>query len=417
VIETPPTDGEASASLAAAAAWEPTLHAFAWLDPDDIRARAHVRPRGGPLDGVPVAVKDIFDTAGTPTEYGSPLFAGRVPARSAEAVRRIEAAGAVILGKTVTAELAYYSPGPTTNPWLSTHTPGGSSMGSAAAVAARIAPLALGTQTNGSVIRPAAFCGVVGLKPTSGRLPREGVLSFSPSLDQVGLFADTVARGAQACAILAGESRELWWSGAATQPPKVGITRPPEWDECTPAMRAAFDTAIERLAGSGATAVDLPMPPTLSDSIGLHQTIMAVEAARNIAPLVAPHEDRCSAQLRALLVRGRSTTPRAYEAALESQAELRHTFARWIENVDAVLTLAALGEAPELDTTGDPRCCTRWTLIGAPAIALPCGLGAKGLPLAVQLVGPRQADLQLTSVAAWVQARLPSIGHPPAPND
>ena len=205
---------ESTAGLAATAVeqsltelhrWEDRLHAFAWCDPERARARAHAADRNNarsrrPLYGLTVGVKDIFDTAGIPTEYGSPIFAGRLPRRNAMAVRRLEAAGAVVFGKTVTAELAYFAPGPTTNPWNFDRTPGGSSMGSAAAVAAGVVPIAIGTQTNGSVIRPAAFCGVVGFKPSAGRLPGSGALRFSPHLDQVGVFAaDRPARRAGVC--------------------------------------------------------------------------------------------------------------------------------------------------------------------------------------------------------------------------
>jgi Asp-tRNA(Asn)/Glu-tRNA(Gln) amidotransferase A subunit family amidase len=404
-------------AIANAELWEPTLHAFTWLARETVLERAEQRPRGGPLDGVPVAVKDIFDTAGIPTEYGTPLFAGRVPARSAEAVRRIEAAGGVMFGKTVTAEFAYFAPGPTTNPWLATHTPGGSSMGSPAAVAAGIVPVALGTQTNGSTIRPAAFCGVLGFKPTGGRLSTDGVLRFSPSLDQVGLFADDLARAAAVCAVLAAEPLEQWWAPQdAPRPPRLAVVRSPEWEQATPTMRAAFDVALGQLAAAGATLTELVMPPALADAIDVHQTIMAVEAVENIGPLVARDPQLCSVQLRTLLDRGRAAAPSAYEAALGAQMQLRDVFSEWLGAADALVTLATLGEAPGLDGTGDPRCATRWSLIGAPALAIPCALGTEGLPLAVQLVGARGSDSALLQTAAWVATTLPSIGRPPAPH-
>jgi Asp-tRNA(Asn)/Glu-tRNA(Gln) amidotransferase A subunit family amidase len=383
--------------------WEPRLHAFAWCDP------SRVADGDGPLAGIPVGVKDVFDTAGIPTEYGSPIFAGRVPGRSALAVERIEAAGGLVFGKTVTAELAYFSPGPTRNPWNLEHTPGGSSMGSAAAVAAGIVPAAIGTQTNGSVIRPAAFCGVVGFKPSYGRLPTKGALAFAPTLDQVGVFAGSVGVAALLAAVLAGEPEQDWLP-RETGGPRIAVVRTPEWDECEASTQTAFDAAL--VAAAGASVDEQPLPERLAAAIPVHRMIMAEEASRFIGPLVADDLDRCSPQIREILAEGLAVDATQIAGALRHKDLVTDEFDAWLSGVDALITPAVLGEAPGFATTGDPRFCTRWTLVGAPAITLPAGLGPNGLPLAVQLVGHRGRDRELLEVAAWLERLLPDIGSP-----
>jgi Asp-tRNA(Asn)/Glu-tRNA(Gln) amidotransferase A subunit family amidase len=404
------------ASIAAYDEWEPQLRAFAWLDRDRVRHAPRNRSRGGALDGLPVGVKDIFDTAGIPTEYGSPIFAGRVPNTSAIAVTRLEAAGAVTFGKTVTAELAYLAPGPTTNPWDPSRTPGGSSMGSAAAVAAGIVPVALGTQTNGSLIRPAAFCGVVGFKPSAGRIPTTGVLSFSPSLDQVGVYARDVVEAARVGAVLAEEPPSAWLEPPPEQPPVLGVVRSPEWEEASSPMHASFDAALRAARAAGATLRELTMGPELAPAIALHRTIMDVEGNGTVKPLVAGQLDRVSAQLRELFDRGEAAGRAAYAAALDARPRVIDEFERWAADVDALVTLPVLGEAPPIATTGDPRCCTRWTLVGAPAFSLPNGKGSAGLPLAIQLVGHRGEDRRLTAAAQWLEPLLAPIGDPRKPS-
>jgi Asp-tRNA(Asn)/Glu-tRNA(Gln) amidotransferase A subunit family amidase len=400
------------ASIAAYDEWEPQLRAFAWFDRDRFRNAARDRPRGGALDGLPVGVKDIFDTAGIPTEYGSPIFAGRVPASSAAAVSRLEAAGAVMFGKTVTAELAYLAPGPTTNPWAPSRTPGGSSMGSAAAVAAGIVPVAIGTQTNGSLIRPAAFCGVVGFKPSAGRIPTTGALSFSPSLDQVGVYARDVVEAASVSAVLADEPLTAWLETPPERPPVLGVFRSPEWKEASGPMHASFDAALRAARAAGATLSELTMGPELAQAIAVHQTIMSVEGNQSVKPLVAAQLHRVSAQLRELFDTGEAAGPAAYAAALDARPRLIDEFDRWAADVDALVTLPVLGEAPPIATTGDPRPCTRWTLVGAPAFSLPNGRGPAGLPLAIQLVGHRGEDRRLTAIAQWLEPLLSPTGDP-----
>ena len=357
---------------------------------------------------MPVGVKDVFDTAGIPTEYGSPIFAGRVPATSALAVSRLEAAGAVVFGKTVTAELAYFFPGPTTNPWNSGRTPGGSSMGSAAAVAAGVVPVAIGTQTNGSTIRPAAFCGVVGFKPSFGRLPTAGALTFAPTLDTVGVFATRVADAA----LVAGAIAEEDWGPAGPGVPVLGVVRSPEWDEADGATREAFEAAVAAAREAGAELPELELSEVLAGAIPVLRTIMAAESARFVAPLIIGELDRVSSQLRALLDEGAAIPDDEYEGALVTREQLIAELDGFAPECDALLTLATLGEAPPLDSTGDPRPCTRWSLVGAPAVSLPSGLGPNGLPLAVQLVGRPGRDRELLGVAAWLERLLPDIGSP-----
>lgn len=401
--------------LERAATFEPRLRCFAWLDAEHVRrlARATDAAQGarGHLHGVPVGVKDIIDTAGIPTELGTTLFAGRVPERSADVVLALERAGALIFGKTVTAELAYFQPGPTRNPWDLSRTPGGSSMGSAAAVAAGIVPLAVGTQTNGSVIRPAAFCGVVGFKPSFGRISRSGVLTFSPTLDQIGGFARSVEDIARLVDVLAGgESRKIT---RPQRPPRIAVAPTIDYERAEPAMRERFEADVVLLARAGAVVERAPLPGGLEEALPVLRTIMAFEAAEHIGPLVARGPEIVSEVLRNLLAEGARIAAADYRAAKAERWRLVAEFNEWAAPFDAVLTPPAVGEAPGLETTGDPRFCTRWTLVGAPAITLPTGLGPSGLPLGLQLVGAPGEDARLLATAAWAEAQLPKIGAPP----
>lgn len=388
---------------------EPVVHAFAWLDED--RAMRLARDAAdadqrGPLHGVPVGIKDIIDTAGIPTEYGTGLLAGRVPDESADVVAALEAAGAIVLGKTVTAELAYFSPGPTRNPWDVGRTPGGSSMGSAAAVAARILPGAIGTQTNGSVIRPAAFCGVVGYKPTAGSLSGRGVMTFSETLDQIGAIARSVRDVAALVVAMGGTMAGPADRQRGDDAPRFAVARTIEWRHAEPAMRERFDADIDALRRSGAEIEEPDLPPGLEESVPVHRTIMAVEGARNLGPVVARAPERVSRVLRDLLDEGARTDPADYRDALRRRSALVAEFAAWAADYDAILTPPATGEAPTPETTGDPRFCTRWTLVGAPALVLPTGLGPTGLPLGLQIVGSPKADMRLLTAAAWIESRV-----------
>jgi Asp-tRNA(Asn)/Glu-tRNA(Gln) amidotransferase A subunit family amidase len=366
----------------------------------------------GPLEGVPVGVKDIFDTAGIPTENGSGLFAGRVPEGTCPAVRAAEAAGAIVLGKTVTAELAFMTPGQTLNPWDPSRTPGGSSMGSAAAVAAGVVPAAIGSQTNGSVIRPAAFCGVVGFKPTVGRIPTEGVFEFSRTLDHVGVFARTVRSAGLFAAILAGETERAPHADH-DRVPRFAALRTSEWEHASDDMRERFQADVDALALVGGP-VEWPDPPAgLDDAPRILRTVMLYEAGQAVLPKVARRPETVSALARAQLAEGARIDHRVYAEALATRDRLVATFLDWASGYDAILTPPATGEAPTPETTGDPRFCSRWSLVGAPAITIPTGLGPHRLPLGLQLVGAPGDDERLLAAAAWAEAMLPSIGAPP----
>ena len=381
---------------------EREVRAFSWLTIGDALRRVRERDQSDlPLAGLPFAVKDIIDTAGVPTERGSPLFAGRVPAASASIVDRLSDLGGVMLGKTVTAELAFATPGPTRNPWDASRTPGGSSMGSAASVAAGMAPLALGTQTNSSLIMPAALCGVVGFKPSAGTLAMDGVMAFSPTLDQLGWIGATVADAAFVAELLLGVEV------AAAGDLRLAVVRTAEWDAASDSVRERFDSALAALRATGVELVDDPAPPAaLVNARPVHRTIMAYEAVRSVGPVVASRPEVVSEILRRFLTEGEKIGADAYAAALEQRGELTEACSRWLGSFDAVVTPAAPTEAPSADGTGDARFCTAWTLIGAPAIVVPSGRGAEGLPVGLQLVGAPGADAALLGAARAAEPLL-----------
>ena len=279
---------------------EPTVHAFAWLDEERAerlaRERDNEAPRG-PLHGVPIGIKDIFDTAGIPTECGSELFVGRVPRRSATVVQRLESAGAIVLGKTVTAELAYYTPGPTRNPHDPSRTPGGSSQGSAAAVAGTVIPAAVGSQTNGSTIRPAAFCGVVGFKPTTGRIPTTGAMTFSTTLDQVGVFTRYVRDARLVAAVMAGTPVSQW-KGNRPARPRLAVVRTSDWSMAEDAAHERFEAAVVALADAGADVDDDPPPLVLDEAADVVGTLMAYEGARSVGRIALRNPELVSQRAR-----------------------------------------------------------------------------------------------------------------------
>jgi len=404
---------------------EPRLQAWAFRDEQyalaQARAADDLKRQGlpiGPLHGVPVGVKDIFDTADMPTEYGSVLYAGRTPSRDAAAVAMLRAAGAVIIGKTVTTEFATQAPGKTRNPHDPERTPGGSSSGSAAAVAAGMVPLALGSQTNGSVIRPAAFCGVLGFKPTHGLIPRHGMLTLSRTLDQVGVFARTV----HDLALLAGQlvgyderdpdtrprARIPFAEVAAEEPPlppMFAFVKTPHWERADEETKEAFGELIEHL---GDRVEEVELFPSAAEAWQWHETIMEAEMAANLEREWKEGRDRLSDSLRAQLERGREVRAVDYQRAVARIRPIHESFVELFEQrYDAILTPAAPGTAPkDLASTGDPSFCTLWTLCGMPAVSLPLLQGTNGLPLGVQLVGPRDGDARLLRTARWLAAAV-----------
>jgi Asp-tRNA(Asn)/Glu-tRNA(Gln) amidotransferase A subunit family amidase len=404
---------------------EPDIQAWAFLDEEfaleQARAADEWKRNGnpiGPLHGVPVGLKDIIDTADYPTEYGTVLYKGHTPRRDATVVSMLRAAGAVIMGKTVTTELATYAPGKTRNPHNLEHTPGGSSSGSAAAVAAGMVPLAVGTQTNGSVIRPAAFCGVFGFKPTFGLIPRHGILKQSRTLDQVGVFARTIEDVALITEQIVGyderdpdthpRSRIPLCEVAAEEPPippKLGFVKWPMWDRASDETKEAFGELIEHL---GDRVEEIDEFPSAREALEWHRTIMEAEMAANFVYEWEKGRKRLSGSLREQLKRGRRVSAYDYQRALariplfiEGFAELFYT------RYDAIITPSAPGTAPRgLDSTGDPSFCTIWTLCGMPALNLPLMRGMNGLPLGVQLVGARYADARLLRTARWLVGQM-----------
>ncbi|MCC7484962.1 MAG: amidase [Burkholderiales bacterium] len=363
----------------------------------------------GLLHGVPIGVKDIIDVAGMPTTMGSPVFRDHVARQSAAAVLRLEAAGVVIPGKTVTTEFAYYAPNRTRNPWNPGHTPGGSSMGSAAAVAACMVPAAIGTQTNGSVIRPAAYCGVVGFKPSVGAIPVEGMLALAPTFDTAGVFARSVEDVALlASALVDPGRRRPSRPPARSAPPRIAAVRSPVWDLADEGQRAAFAASLDALRRAGARVDELDLGGAFLQGHDAHRTIMAYEAALNLGDVQRRYRDALSARLNALLDEGRAAGESRYRSALCVRDAARREFAAAMSRFDAAVTPPATGEAPAtLAETGNPAFCTLWTLLGVPAVTLPAGSGPSGLPLGLQIVGQVDADDILLSVASWCEQALP----------
>lgn len=401
---------------------EPQVQAWQFLDPEHALAQARARDLDrsegrptGPLHGVPVGIKDVIDTTDMPTEDGTVLHAGRRPMHDAAAVAMLRAAGAVIMGKTVTTECATYFPGKTRNPHNAAHTPGGSSSGSAAAVAAGMVPLAIGTQTNGSVIRPAAFCGVYGFKPTFGMIPRSGIMKLSRALDHVGVFARSLEDVALICEQLAGaddddpdtrpRARPPLQAVLAQEPPLpplVGLVKGPLWERAAAETREAFGELADAL---GDRVEEVELPGSAANALAWHQTIMEAEMAINLEVEWEKGRDRLSESLRAQLARGRDIRAFDYQKALARIPALNAAFEEVFARYDALLAPSAPGTAPQGTATGDPAFCSLWTLCGMPALNLPLLRGENGLPLGVQLIGPRGGDANLLRTARWLAAQ------------
>ena len=406
-------DDYAASCLERTTAVEPRLRAFEYLPRDTAR-------RPGPLSGIPVAIKDIIATSDMPTTNGSPIYRDHVPAIDAWVVERLRNCGATIFGKTVSTEFAWRHPGPTVNPWNVKHTPGGSSSGSAAAVAAGLVPLALGTQTLGSVIRPAAFNGVVGLKPSFGAIPRTGVHPLSPSLDHVGFFARRVDDVALALSLLAaahdsdphgrpipGFQVDASQGLEPLDNPRLAIVRLAAWSRVEPAQQRVFEAAVATLRAAGAVLEEIEMTELDRANWDTINTILASEASVIYGDLVARFPDRTSEHLKSLVATGQAHSAHAYLTAKAQQERLRATFATETVGFDAILTLPAFGEAPEgLSFTGNAEYCAPWTLLGAPAVTLPAGFGDHGLPLGLQVVGRPREDLHTLRTAKWIETTL-----------
>lgn len=399
---------------------DPEVQAWAFFDSDFARKQAQAadKHRGtgrplGPLHGVPVGVKDIVDTRAMPTENGTVLDAGRRPRRDAVIVSRLRAAGAVVMGKTVTTELAYFAPSKTRNPHDPARTPGGSSSGSAAAVASGMVPLAIGTQTNGSVVRPAAFCGVVGYKPTFGLIPRTGLLAQSWPLDTIGVFGRSVGDAALLAECLIGHddgdrasapmAPQRLPAAAASDPPLpplFAFVPSPVWDQAEDDTKEAFPELVAAL-GEQCHRVDLPEPFARGHDV--HRTLMTGGFSRNLGGYYNRGRDQLSPQMRQAIEEGQKVLAHDYLAAVDWIEVLNAGLEEIFQLYDAIITPAAPGEAPRsLETTGNPAFCTLWTLCGTPAVSLPLLEGSNGMPMGVQLVGRRNDDARLLRTANWL---------------
>lgn len=387
---------------------DPTVKAWAHLDPGKAidQARAADGARRGVLRGIPIGVKDIIDTHDMPTGHNSPIFAGRTTFGDAACVALCRTANAVIMGKTVTTEFANRHPGPTANPHNPAHTPGGSSSGSAAAVADGHVPLAFGTQTGGSVIRPAAYCGIVGYKPTYGDFNRVGIKMQCHSVDTLGLMARTLDDIALFRAAILKLPPVAIDRGIAR--PRIGLCRSPVWDKAEPETKKLIEETASRLADKGAAMVDVAFDPAFATIIDDHAAITGFESARNYADERLRNPDKLSDELReGPLKRGLAVTFERYVAAQRTATRFKAHVDSLFDRVDVLLTPSAPGEAPEgLAFTGDPVFNSIWTLAGTPCVTLPAGKGPRGLPLGIQLVGLRHADDRLLSTVAWIEAHL-----------
>jgi Asp-tRNA(Asn)/Glu-tRNA(Gln) amidotransferase A subunit family amidase len=401
---------------------EPTVHAWRFLDPELALVQARrcdASETRSPLHGVPVAVKDQFDTADMPTGYGSPIYEGHRPVADAGSVARLREAGVVILGKTKLTEFALYHPTDTTNPLDPARTPGGSSSGSAAAVADFMVPVATGTQTVGSIIRPASYCGIFGYKPTFGSISRSGVLPLCASLDHVGLFARTV------------EDLELFTKGiTGTHPhhpsirtaqptnfdlrhpddferPRIAFVRTPQWRELDVSIRTRLEKAAMQLGEAGAVVDETSLPGRFGGLVEAQNTILEVELSCALSYEFENYPDRMSDLLRGVIEQGNSVGMERYLEAQQLAAECRWESIQLFHDHDVLLAPSVRSEAPVgLESTGDPLFCRMWTLLGLPCVSLPGIHGPDGLPLGAQIIGPMYGDGLTLSVADWASRRL-----------
>jgi Asp-tRNA(Asn)/Glu-tRNA(Gln) amidotransferase A subunit family amidase len=388
---------------------EPVVRAWAYLAGETALATARAFDKAGKkmlLGGVPFGLKDIFDAAGMPATYGSPIYTGWWPPGDASAAALPKAAGGILLGKTVTTEFANRHPGPTSNPHDPAFTPGGSSSGSAAAVADFMVPLAIGTQTGGSVIRPAAYCGVVGFKPSFGLFAPAGMRINTETLDTVGIMArsvDDIALFRAAMMAIPYEPPAMPQTA-----PRLALCRGPHWDDAAPEGRAVLEAAAGRLAAAGAKIADTEFPPECADADEVQRTLGAFEGLRNHMPELWRHEALLSPRLREeKIALGRKLTLDQFRAACRAAEKARASAHEWASQFDAILTLPAAGQAPRtLADTGSAVFNAPWTQFAVPCLTLPAGRGPDGLPVGIQLVGRRHDDARLLETALWVERRL-----------
>ncbi len=401
-----------SACLERIAQRESEVRAWAWIDPEHALMQARAcdseQPRSR-LHGIPVGIKDVIDTFDMPTGYGSPIYDGHRPVADAACVSQIRELGGVILGKTVSTEFATRHPNKTRNPHRLSQTPGGSSSGSAAAVADFMAPLALGTQTSSSVIRPAAYCGVCGYKPTFGLINRAGLKFLSESLDTIGILSRTVEDAAMLASELSGiavstpvDSRQ--------KPPRIGLCRTPFWAHADSAVQDSLLTVAGLLEKAGAQISELNLPSEFSRMNEVQIALSAYEFYRALSHERTRHAGQISVSLTRRIAAGGKVTRAGYEAAQAATRDAQHWIARAFERFDLIIAPSAPAEAPDMSSTGEPTFGLMWTLLQLPCMTLPCGVGAAGLPLGVQVVAAHGADTALFDRAVWVERVLSVAG-------
>lgn len=417
----------AASCLSCIARHDPQILAWAWLDPAVAVEKAKTVDRLfkqgtwlGHLHGIPIGVKDIIFTEGIPTAMGSPIFREFVPGFSATCVRKLEECGAFVLGKTVTTEFASQHPGKTRNPWDSRCTPGGSSSGSAAAVATKFTPGALGSQTRGSTIRPAVYCGVVGYKPSFGLISRHGVNPLSATLDHVGVITRTVDDAGLLASCMIGydplDPGSVQTDGSfgdlaeirlPERPPKLAAVRSPLWHLVEHPQRKLFATNQRSLRRSGAKIDEIALPHSFDNAIDIARVIQLAEIAHSYSDLITRYPSLISKRFHEFVDQGSRFSAVTYLDALRSREQLSRELAKFFEGYDAIITPPATGEPPKtLETTGDANLCTIWTLCGAPAVGIPSGVGPNNMPMGLQVVGPYLRDYETLQVAKWCAARL-----------
>jgi Asp-tRNA(Asn)/Glu-tRNA(Gln) amidotransferase A subunit family amidase len=395
------------ACLARIEARETEIGAWQHLDGAHALAQARARdgePPRGLLHGVPIAIKDIIDTVDMPTTYGSSIYGGYRASWDASCVAACREAGAVIMGTTVSTEFAYFHPGKTRNPHNLAHTPGGSSSGSAAAVAEHMVPIGFASQTAGSVVRPASFCGVVGYKGTYGLFAMAGIKPFAQSLDTLGVFTRDVADAALMRAVLLGIPLVHTAIGA---PPRVGLCRTHEWAQADAEMRDAVETAAGRLADAGADVAEAPLPASFGRLVADQLTVMTFEAGRSFNYEHREHRAKMSETMVKIIEDGRAIPHAAYREAQERAATCRIKLSAMFADHDVLIAPSSVGAAPAgIGATGDPLFNRIWTLLGVPCVNLPHYRAENGLPLGIQLIGPHGRDENLLAAAAWAQTSL-----------
>ena len=413
-------------------ALEPSLKAWVYLDRAAVLADAEAREReraggdnSGPLQGIPIGVKDIYYTAGIPTTACSRVYADFVPGHDAAPVALLKGAGAIMLGKTVTTEFACMDPSPTVNPWNAAHTPGGSSSGSAVAVAARMCPAALGSQTVGSVLRPASYNGVVGFKPSYGRVSRYGVIPVSWSLDTMGWMTRTVEDAALLLQAMAGpddndpvapDTMVPDYAAALANPsaPRIGVIRQFFYEHADEETRQHTDGIVERLAESGAEVEELPLPSSMDTAIADQQVIMAVEGSSFHEPMYRHQAQDYQPGIRGMIQRGLDTDAVTYSRAMERRRQFITDTHKLAQRVDILLTPSTpTPSLPDLSNTGNTMFQGPWTSCGLPAITVPSGLAASGLPFGIQLVGSYFGEAGLLAAARWCEEALDVSLTPP----